>query len=194
MLIKELQHRVKNSLTTAASLIGLERTNLSDARARSIFANTEARIQSMAMLYDQLNQGDHINHIDLRSYLQDLVKGLAQSYQAANSPVTIETRLDACQVQPDVALPVGLIVNELVTNALKYAFPHGQAGVIQVTLEENDGVKSLCVSDNGVGIAPTSSGRDRRGLGITLVEMFAGQLGGDLSITDGPGLTVRVTF
>ncbi len=192
LLMRELQHRVKNSLATAASLVRLEQGQLADDQARAVFSNIVVRLQTMALLYEQLSQEGRIDRVDLRRYLQDLVDTLALSSLAPGSPVKIETRFDPLELDPKRAMPLGLIVNELVTNALKYAFPAGRAGVIRVELELVPGGASLCVADDGVGMQPASP--QNLGLGLKLVELLTRQLDGRLTIEGGQGVRVCVVF
>lgn len=192
LLMRELQHRVKNSLATAASLVRLEQGQLADDQARAVFANTVVRLQTMALLYEQLSQEGRIDRVDLRRYLQDLVDALALSSLAPGSPVKIETRFDLLELEPKRAMPLGLIVNELVTNALKYAFPAGRAGVVRVELEQADGGAILCVVDDGVGMQSASP--QSFGLGLKLVELLTRQLEGRLTIEGGQGVRVCVVF
>ncbi len=191
ILMHELQHRVKNSLVTAASLLALGKNSLPNDQSRAILANTEARLHTMAALYDQLNQTGRSDRIDLRSYLQALVEKLAQAYLAADGPVKIETCLSPLELDPRRAMSLGLMVNELVTNALKYAFPAGRAGVIRVELAETADGATLGITDNGVGLA---SGNNKTGMGLRLAELLTMQLGGKLTIEGEQGVTVRVTF
>jgi two-component sensor histidine kinase len=148
----------------------------------------------MATLYDQLNQAGRIDRIDLHNYLHILIDRLAQAYLTAESPVKIETRLPALELETKQAMPLGLIVNELVTNALKYAFPAGQTGIIRVEVDESGKEITLCVADNGVGLATSSPQGDHSGLGLMLVELLTQQLGGKLVINGENGVTAQVKF
>ncbi len=194
MLMKELQHRVKNSLTTAASLIGLEADNLLDERVRSVLVNTQDRLYAMSALYEQLNRGRRADRTNLSSYLEMLVERLMRAYLATDSPVTIETTLAPLELETASAMPLGLIVNELVTNALKYAFPGGRGGVIRIELEESGEDIMLRVADNGVGMSTATAFPQSSGMGLMLVEMLARQVDGELSFDGRQGVVVTVTF
>ena len=187
ILLQELQHRVKNSLMVAAGLLNLEQDRLPDNRTRAIFASTQARLHSMSIVYEQLYRGSQIQRVDLRQYIEDLVEALSQSYLLESAPLRIETDLAQVDLDLQRTLPLGIIVNELVTNALKYAFPperirSGAPGIIRVTLSRNSnsaeipmpsllplaeeepglrvptaGEVKLCVEDNGVGLPESAS-------------------------------------
>ncbi len=197
MLMRELQHRVKNSLTIAASMIMLEEPNLTDERARAVFASVEARIYSMSAVYEQLYRGGGIDHIDLAQYIRQLAAGLSRSYVSQSGPVKIETQVDEIQFDLKRALPLGIILTELITNALKYAFPPGvttpeKPGTILVELSQADGQASLRVVDNGVGIP---DGKLRSGsMGLELVNMLAQQIGGSFELESREGCAARVSF
>ena len=196
-LLQELQHRVKNSLTVAASLMALEEDNLPDEHSRAIFANTQARLHSMSAVYEQLYRSDGLPYIDLRSYIQSLVSGLSQSYIYEIDQVNIETQLDEIHLDLKHTLPLGIILNELITNAIKYAFPDrrmppGKEKTIQVELRQIEGQMKLCVVDNGVGL--TGDTHLNSGMGLELVKMLAQQMDGQFTIEDRDGFTACVTF
>lgn len=197
MLMHELQHRVKNSLSVAASLINLEAANLIDEQARLIFSNVESRIRSMAAVYEQLYQTGGIDRIDLDQYIRQLVARLSHSYVSESSTVNIETQLGEVQLDLKRALSLGIILNELITNALKYAFPPGtttpeKPGIIRVELCQLDGKAELRVADNGIGI-PAKKLRTG-GMGLELVKMLTRQIGGDFALDCKAGCVARVSF
>ncbi len=192
-LMHELQHRVKNSLAIVASLVGLEELSLTDKPARAIFANTRSRIESISALYEILYHSGDIDQINLRHYIQRLVDGLSQSYLPKSGAVTIETELADTQLDLKRAMPLGIILNELVTNALKYAFPTpGQSGVIRVELAQTAEGLRLVVADNGIGLAPPLPPGRPAGTGMKLVEMLARQLNSQLTIESAQGVTARL--
>jgi len=197
VLMRELQHRIKNSLNIVTSLIGLEEKNLPEGKTREIFRATRSRIGSILTLYSQLYQscgaGDRI---DLRLYLQRLVDGLARAYLSGPEAPAIETDLDEARLDFKRAMPLGIILNELVTNALVYAFPSGKArdggrGIVRVELSASEGSLSLRVSDNGVGLP---AGERRTGTGLGLVNLLVQQLDGTLALEGGGGVAAKVTF
>jgi len=192
-LMRELQHRVKNSLNMVASLLGLEESNLPDERTRLIFANIKNRIHTISSVYDQLYRTGGIDRINLGEYIQQLVNGLSQSYVAGSNTVSIQTQLEEIQIDVQQALSLGIIVNELVTNALKYAFPTSEKpGVICIGLERAENNASLTVVDNGVGISPEKL--KAGGLGLVLVKMLTRQIGGEFEFDCQSGCAARVSF
>jgi PAS domain S-box-containing protein len=197
VLMNELQHRVRNSLMVAASLLNLEEGNLPDERTRAIFASTQSRLQSMAAVYEQLYRGGGIDPIDLRLYIQSLIAALSESYNVEARLVTIEAQLEEVALDLKRTLPLGIILNELITNALKYAFPggrtaQGNAGVIRVELAQTVDQVRLRVADNGVGMPAGLMHSD--GIGLELVKMLTRQIDGQFDMDGSKGCTACVTF
>jgi two-component system, sensor histidine kinase PdtaS len=198
VLMHELQHRVKNSLMVAASLLSLEEDNLPDERTRAIFANTRSRLHSMSAVYELLNRTGGVDQIDLRQYIQNLVEALSQSYTLKTGLLTIEAGLEAVQVDLRRAMPLGIILNELIINALKHAFPVGRtladrSLAIRVQLDQSGEQVSLCVIDNGVGLPDKIS---CSGMGLELVQILTRQIDGRFSLgcSSESGCIACVTF
>jgi PAS domain S-box-containing protein len=192
MLMHELQHRVKNSLAIAASLLGLEEANLADEKARAIFASAQLRLSSMSAVYELLYKSGGIDKIELDEYIKNLVSGLSKSYITTAEAITIQTQLEKVQLDLKRALQLGLILNELITNALKYAFPAGASGTISIRLTESAGKVTLCVADNGVGLPDGEL--QHTGMGLELVGMLTEQINGEFTIQNHHGCTAQLVF
>jgi two-component sensor histidine kinase len=171
LLLRELQHRMKNNLQVIVSLLALQRRQSSSEEARERVASVMDRVLAIGLAHDQLSFKDSVSTVNMRDYL----KALCANIDPRRPKVSIEVDVDEAGVPLDRAVPVGLIVNELVTNSVKYAFGEG-GGVINVTLrvDETIGEAELSVSDNGRGMGPTREGS----LGFGLVDSLTGQLGG----------------
>ena len=196
-LMHELQHRVKNSLMVASGLLSLEEDSLPDDRTRAVFANTRSRLHSMSAVYEQLYRSGGIDCVDLHQYIENLVGGLVQSYLPQTGSVNIETHLEAVQLDLKRTLPLGIILNELVTNALKHAFvagktPSGGPGVIRVELSQTAGQVKMCVMDNGVGMPCTDQRHE--GIGLELVQMLIAQMDGSFTFECSQGCVAYITF
>ena len=198
LLLRELTHRVKNSLAVVDSLLALEQPNMPDERSAAILASTRSRIQSMVTLYGLLSSSGGALQVDLSHYFQALVSLISESILAAGSPVGIQQRLEPLQLDVKRALPLGMILNELLTNALKFAFPPGSQApggepTIRVDLGQTSGLARLCVADNGVGLpvgGPPAGGR-----GLALVQVLSRQIGGSFQwLESSQGCTACVTF
>jgi two-component sensor histidine kinase len=192
ILLQELTHRVKNSLQTIASMVMLESRRLKSDEAIAALERVSHRISALAHLYATLSKSDAVDAVDAEAYLVELCRDLVGSVQSADSAIALRTDIESTLLPTDRAIPIGLIVNELVTNAFKYAFPSHTKGTVAVTLRREHGNLCLLVADDGIGIYPQ---RADSGLGSRLVDALTQQLGGQLvreSRTD--GTTVRLTF
>lgn len=170
--LHEVQHRMKNNLSVIAAMVQLERRQYEDARTRARLGDLMNRIAAIALAHDQLSAVENETVVDLAAYLLRLADTLALQHGG----ITIEHDLAPVMVPLDQAVPLGLIVNELVTNAAKYAFPAGGTGMVWITLaaDPKDPEAVLTVRDEGGGMGPPRSGS----LGTSLVEALVGQIGG----------------
>jgi PAS domain S-box-containing protein len=206
-LLNEVHHRVKNNLQVITSLLRLEAGRSTQAATKVVLQDMQGRIRSMALLHESLYRAGNFAAIDLAAYLKQLA---TQAFRAqSNGAVRLQLALDAVHVSLDQATPCGLLVNELLSNGLKHAFPSGRTGELHVELhaspQPGDGstqasaqapVQSwrLCVSDNGVGLPSDFEQRRTQSLGLQLASDLARQLGGRLTIGPGPGNGTGASF
>ena len=192
-LLQEIHHRVKNNLQIIASLLSLQAAYIHDARTLVQFQESQDRISSMALIHEMLYQSDTLATVDLADYVKSLARILLHTY-TARSNVDLDIQLVPASVSIDTAVPVGLMLNELLTNALKYAFPDGRPGRLLVALStEPDGTEPqirLRVEDNGVGLRQGVQLAQADTLGLRLVRMFAKQLRAKVDMHSEPGQTV----
>lgn len=194
-LLKEVHHRVKNNLQVITSLLRLEASRIDHPETRSVLKDVQNRIQSMAVLHETLYRSGRFADVDLGVYLRLLAGQLMRS--VGSTPDQVDLRLDLASVRLNLeqAIPCGLIVNELVSNSLKHAFPAGQSGVIWVELHQaEEGALRLRVRDNGAGVPADFEIRRARSLGLQLAGDLARQLGGSLKTISGHGSSFEVTF
>lgn len=194
VLLKELQHRVKNSLAVVSGLLGLEMENLTEPRSREIFANTRSRIRSIASLYEQLCGAVDVAHVDLRRYIGRLTESLFDTYAPKTGNIVLKTELDEVTLETKRAVPLGLILNELVMNAIKYAYPPGAKGEIRVVLERSAERITLGVSDDGVGLPPGFVSETSGGMGWSLIRMLAEEIDARLTVESKGGCRVLIGF
>ncbi|WP_116125462.1 sensor histidine kinase [Lewinella sp. IMCC34183] len=190
LLVKEIHHRVKNNLEVISSLLELQSATLEDPVARRAMLSSQRRVATMGLLHQRLYQGRELSSIEMRAYLTHLTRGLVQTYGVEDR---IELRIDVPPLEMDVdtAVPLGLIVNELVTNSIKYAFPGAAEGLITVALHRTAGRTRLVVEDTGAGGGAPGGGT---GFGSRLVGMLTQQLGGRLLEQRKPSFRTEVTF
>jgi two-component sensor histidine kinase len=193
-LLREIHHRVKNNLQVVMSLLSSQAASLQDQAALSAIQESQHRVQAMALIHQKLYQNEGVARIEMRSYLQEIVAYLSDCYCLSGE---IRFYLEAQEIDLDVtqAVPLGLIINEALTNALKYAFPGGRAGRIELTLEQpKEQTYQLTIADDGVGLPTGFDASQSRSLGMTLLHGFSDQLDGELTLSGPPGLSIQLTF
>jgi chemotaxis protein methyltransferase CheR len=191
VLLQELTHRIKNSLQIIVSMVGLEARNQKSGEGKAALERVSHRIAALGRLYSMLGETNSVEQVDAAIYLEALCRDLIESVQKENGiSIALKTDIASESLPVDRAIPLGLIVNELVTNAVKYAFPSETSGTVAVTLKRIPGELRLTVSDDGKGADPR---RADSGLGGRLVDTFARQLGGQVEQESGlHGTTVRL--
>ena len=195
VLLKEIHHRVKNNLQVISSLLSLQSERIRDKEAQDVFKDSQNRVRSMAMIHERLYRSQDLAHVDFGEYVRSLSISLFNSYRTALPRVTCDIAVEDMQVDVDIAVPCGLVLNELISNALKYAYPGGSAGVISVRLREvAPFMVELAIEDDGVGLPPGIDLKDGTSLGYQLVHLLVAQLGGNIEVKSDHGVHVTVTF
>ena len=187
LLLKEIHHRVKNNLEVVSSLLALQSAQIDDQNTKDAMLEGQNRVQSIGIVHQKLYQGTNLGAIEMKDYFINLGESILDSF-GAEKRVTIECAMDQLDVDIDTAVPLGLIVNELLTNTLKYAFPEGKNGTVRIKLEKRkDGMLQLEVSDDGVGKSGVTKGT---GFGSQLVSLLTQQLCGSMreEVKDGTSI------
>lgn len=193
-LLQEVHHRVKNNLQVVASLLSLQGRGLTDPTAREMFNATRHRVSAIALLHEGLYRSSDLGSIELEAYLKGLVRELVRASADPNRPPAIVCSAPGVHTDMDTAVPLGLIINELVANALKHAFKNRAPGLVAVRLSAKDGHAELEVKDDGAGLPPDFAPGRAEGLGLRLVQNLAHQLDGLLTYTSEQGTTWHVRF
>ncbi len=195
-LLQEVHHRVKNNLAVICSLFYLQSTLTRDQEAVQVFRDMERRVHSMALVHESLSSTENVGQIDFADYARDLVKDILSSHGNPSVPVQLKTKLEPVIMSIDLAVLCGLILNELISNALKHAFPDGVGGQIKVTLQRgSEGKCSLCVEDTGVGIPATLDVTTSKSMGMRLVRSLTRQIRGSFEVIKGDrGTTACLHF
>jgi two-component sensor histidine kinase len=193
VLLKEIHHRVKNNLQIISSLLNLQGQQIEDPQIVGALRDSQNRVRSMALIHEQLYGAHDLARIDFGAYIHQLASHLFRSYRA-DSKVALDLKVEEINLRIDEAIPCGLILNELVSNALKHAFPDGRAGRIQVALGVDGGQVALAVSDDGVGLPEGFDHRTSTSLGLQLVNSLVSQLDGEVMLEPGHGTGFNVTF
>jgi PAS domain S-box-containing protein len=194
VLLEEVHHRVKNNLQVITSLLGLQARSIKDSATRVKFDESRYRIQAMAILHEILDESSSLAEIDFADYVQRLVTHLIRSYGAIGR-IRPRLRLDPLSCHRDVALPCGLIVNEVLSNALKYAFPGAKSGEVQIELRrEPNGRVHLMIADNGIGLPHGCDWETSPTLGLRLVRTLTRQIEANIQVTSGNGTAFSIEF
>jgi PAS domain S-box-containing protein len=195
-LLREIHHRVKNNLQIISSLLNLQAGHISDEYHRNIFKESQNRIRSMVLVHEKLYQSMDLTRVQTQTYLESLLHHLFQSYGVKAGSIKLELETQNILLNVDTAIPCGLIINELVSNSLKYAFKisRDRMPMIRVTLSKNkNSLMQLCVSDNGIGIPDTINTATSSTLGLQLVHALVEQLHGTITIDRSEGTSFTIT-
>ncbi len=193
VLNRELNHRVKNNLQIINSLLSIQASRLKDSSNREILKECQHRVRAIALVHQRLCGGTTLAQIDLAAYFRQLVQELFRSYFVGTGKVTPKIVVDETAMNIDRLIPCALIVNELVCNAFKYAFPEGQSGEVRVEVRRTNGDLCLSVADDGIGFSPDATVcRDR--VGLQIVQALVDQLSGKLQWENGRGTSATITF
>ena len=196
-LLREVHHRVKNNLQIICSLISMQQNSgPGPARSDPSLMDLEARVRTIALVHEMLYQSDTFASVDFSSYVRRLSDYLIEVYSISPLLVRIEISVEGVELSLEKAIPCGILLNELLVNSFKHAFPAGRTGSIQIRLAgEKDGMIHLKVSDNGIGATSAVLGQGRTGsFGLSLVRSMALQLGGECKISVDAGVSVEVDF
>ncbi|MEH2241578.1 PAS domain S-box protein [Nostoc sp.] len=195
VLLKEIHHRVKNNLGIVSSLLQMQCRRTQEPLVTAILRDSQNRIASIALVHEKLYGSEDLADIDLAQYIPDLTTHLFDSYNVSSSQIQLNIQVDDASLDIETAIPCGLIINELVSNALKYAFGGNRRGEIQVKFyQESESTFTLIIRDNGIGIPENFDSKKAKTLGITLVQGLVKQLRGSLEINSQQGTEFKITF
>jgi two-component sensor histidine kinase len=198
LLLKEIHHRVKNNLQVISSLLNLQSKSIEEPSSLEMFKESQNRIRSMALIHEKLYRSDDLVRIDFGEYVRNLAAFLVRSYRSSAGPVSLKVDVRDVALGIDSAVPFGLIINELVSNALKHAFPpdslDGKQGEICAQLHSDSDCVTLIIRDNGVGVPKDFEFQHTESLGMQLVNTLVNQLDGDIELNSNGGTEFKITF
>ena len=193
-LLREVHHRVKNNLQIISSLLNLQSAVVKDEQVLDILKESQNRIQSMSYIHESLYINNDFSAVNLKEYIQGLCSNLVQSYSLIGDNVRIETEIDDISLGLDQAIPCGLILNELLSNSFKHAYPNGEKGCLSIKIREREGRMAILVEDDGRGIPDDWDIETAESLGIQLVYTLTEQLDGDIESAERRGTKYLITF
>ena len=194
ILLKEIHHRVKNNLQIISSLLSLQSRTIDDEAARDAMLEGQNRVKSMALIHQNLYQEGDLVGVDTREYIQKLADSLWHSYQVDQNQISFHTDIQPINLDVDIMIPLGLIINELISNALKHAFPNGDPGSINLDLKREGDKLLLAVRDNGVGIPEHLHIGHLKSMGMKLIQAFTHKLQGQLDVVRENGTKFLLTI
>jgi two-component sensor histidine kinase len=194
-LLREIHHRVKNNLQVIYSLLSLQIQDKTDEQSRLLLEDARQRVKTMALVHETLYGSADLARVSARHFLQDVTSNLLGIYHGGETGISLEVSADDVSLDIDQAIPLGLIVNELATNALKHAFRGRSQGHIEITLQRSAGDELvLQISDDGIGMGAGEGPRPSGSLGLKLVEALAQQLRGEVQVSQAVGTRFSIRF
>jgi two-component sensor histidine kinase len=194
LLLKEIHHRVKNNMQIISSLLRLQAGIIGDDRIKEVFNDTQQRIKSMSLVHEELYKTRDFAGLDVKSFLEKLVKDIYSTYPV-NSKVSVQTTISSQYLGIDMLIPLGLLVNEIISNSLKHGFPNGTTGQIDIELTSENNQVALHIRDNGVGNTKESTIQgENQSLGMELIETLNDQLDGEMTLSTVGGYSYRFLF
>ena len=194
ILLQEIHHRVKNNMQIISSLLNLQTRYVDNEEAVNVLKESQNRVRSMAMIHEKLYQSNDLSHINFVDYIQSLVSNLFYSYNIKNLQIKSILEIDDIRLNMETAVPCGLIISEIVSNSLKYAFPNEMHGEILVSLKSVEDGYELIISDNGVGLPEELDFDNNKSLGLILVKSLTEQIDGEITIHRNHGTEFKIRF
>lgn len=194
VLLKEVHHRVKNNLQVISSILNLQSSYVKDKKSLDLLLESQNRIKSMAFVHESLYQTKDFSNINFSSYVENICSNLVHSYSNPDNPPELEMKLDNIQLNLDTAIPCGLIINELISNALKYAFRGAGKGKLLVEVKKSKDQLSIVIADNGKGLPENIDFRNTESLGLQLVVTLVEQINGKISLETKKGTKFTIEF
>jgi two-component sensor histidine kinase len=193
-LLNEVHHRVKNNLQAVCSLLHLQSRDVQNREARRTLQESRNRVRAMALVHEKLYRSGNLARVDFAEYIRSLTSSLVRSFGVDSNAIRLHVEIDQVFLSIDYAVPCGLIVNELVHNALKHAFPDRREGEIRISCHQNDEGLVLQISDNGAGIPADPDLGKTNSLGLQLVRTLVEQLDGSIEVSNSAGTDFRIVF
>jgi len=190
LLLREIHHRVKNNLQTVSSLLSIQGRGIADPTAKQAVNDSRLRVKSMALIHQDLYRDGDLTGVQMKEYVEKLATSLISSYDRADS-VQLQLAIEDLSLDVDTAVPLGLILNELITNTLKYAWPDAAEGVLAIGMTTSGDALRISVRDNGIGYDPDADrSADSTGFGLGMIKTFASKLKAEWSIRNENGTVV----
>ncbi|WP_321423331.1 PAS domain S-box protein [uncultured Methanobacterium sp.] len=193
-LLREIHHRVNNNMQIISSLLNLQKEYVSEDETRDVLQDSQSRVKSMAMVHEKLYLSGDLSHINFKQYTEKLVSDIFYTYESQIDRIRPIFNLENVELNMETAIPLGLIINELVANSLKFAFPNNKKGSITVEMKTKNGEYALIVSDDGIGFPADIDFKKTNSLGLKMVNNLVNQLDGEITLDRSHGTEYKITF
>jgi len=194
-LLHEIHHRVKNNMQVINSLLKLQSNSIEDAKTKEILKDSQSRVYAMSAVHETLHGSESLSEINLQSYLSKITTSIFQTYSTDSRRIQLNSDINNSPIVLNQAYPLGLIINELISNSLKYAFPDEREGKISVSLKKHDKELELTIMDDGVGIPDSFDWKNSKSLGLKLVRtLVENQLDGSIEMESNNGTKFTIKF
>ena len=193
-LLREIHHRVNNNMQIISSLLNLQKEYVNEDEARDVLQDSQSRVKSMAMVHEKLYLSGDLSHINFKQYTEKLVSDIFYTYESQISTINPILNLQNVELNMETAIPLGLIINELVANSLKFAFPNNEKGSVTVEMKTKNDEYTLIVADDGIGFPADIDFKKTDSLGLQLVNNLVNQLDGEITLDRSHGTEYKITF
>lgn len=194
LLLREVHHRVKNNLQVVTSLLNIQQRSITDQKALEAIQESKNRIESMGLIHRSFYQNTNLGEINSRDYIQNLVKQIFSSYNTDQEKIELELQVADIYLDMDTLVPLGLIINEMVSNTLKHAFEENESGKLTISLDKEADTYKLEISDDGAGLDDMAKLEQSRSFGLKMVKAFVKKLNGKLQLLQTEGTTFQIEF
>lgn len=195
VLVREIHHRVKNNLQIITSLLNLQTSYIKDREDKALFKQSQNRINSMSMIHEMLYNSDNLANVEYSRYVHQLATNLISSFKGEVNNIELSLDIPKIFLNLDTAIPLGLLINEIITNSLKYGIPQHSSGTIHIKIEEHSDTDfTLYIGDNGVGFSKEINSKTSNSLGLSLIDSLTSQLKGSLEKLKGKGTNYKINF
>ncbi len=194
ILLREIHHRVKNNIQVISSLLRLQSRYTGNQSLEDVFSESQNRLMTMALIHEKLYESKDLTRIDFQAYIDSLTWHLFQVFGISKNQITFLKNTERVLLPLDIAIPCGLLINEILSNSLKHAFPEGSKGLIELSLVSLNGAAELTISDNGIGLPWPIESKDFQSLGMHLIQTLVRQLKGHVTVRTSGGTSFHIKF
>ncbi|NQY73608.1 MAG: PAS domain S-box protein [Candidatus Margulisbacteria bacterium] len=194
ILLKEIHHRVKNNLQIVTSMLNIKANSIQNQHIKKVMEDCRERVHAMSLIHETMYQSPDVSQVDFTKYIKNLVNMLFIAYNTRADEIKLSLDVEDIFLSLDSAVPCGLIINELVTNALNHAFPKGRQGIVSVSVYRKVNLIHICIQDDGIGIPPEIDPNAASSFGLYLVHVLVMQIEGELSVNVEKGTRLQLTF